>query len=58
MLLDIELGGTTTSFAMLDAIPDVKAEVVFITSHKEYAIQAINSIKTAAYLEVTKVNKP
>lgn len=50
LLLDIELGGTTTSFAMLDAIPDVKAEVVFITSHKEYAIQAINSIKTAAYL--------
>lgn len=50
LLLDIELGNDVTSFNILEALPNLLAEIVFITSHTEYAIKAINKVKPAAYL--------
>ncbi len=50
LLLDIELENNTNSFQIIEAIPNTNAEIIFVTSHKQYAIQAINNVKTAAYL--------
>jgi two-component system LytT family response regulator len=51
LLLDIELNNSTNCFSFLEAIPAQRAEIIFITSHKEYAIQAINKAQALAYLE-------
>ncbi|MBB3123355.1 two-component system LytT family response regulator [Mesoflavibacter sabulilitoris] len=50
LILDIELENNTNSFQILEQIPNTNVEIIFVTSHKDYAIQAINSVKTAAYL--------
>ncbi len=50
LILDIELENNTNSFQILEQIPNTNAEVIFVTSHKNYAIQAINAVKPAAYL--------
>ncbi|MFD2552646.1 LytR/AlgR family response regulator transcription factor [Bizionia sediminis] len=50
LLLDIVLGKNETSFSLLESIPNAKAEVIFITSYKEYAIQAINESQAVSYI--------
>ncbi|GAA4936157.1 LytTR family DNA-binding domain-containing protein [Algibacter agarivorans] len=50
LILDIELDNNTTCFQILENIPNTTAQIIFVTSHKDYAIQVINSVKTAAYL--------
>lgn len=50
LILDIELENNTNSFQILEQIPNTNAEIIFVTSHKDYAIQAINAFSTAAYL--------
>lgn len=50
LMLDIELESNTNSFQILEKIPNTNAEIIFVTSHKDYAIKAINAVKTAAYL--------
>lgn len=50
LLLDIELENNTNSFQIIEALPNINAEIIFVTSHREYAIQAINNVKTAGYL--------
>ncbi len=50
LILDVELGGETNSFHILQRIPNANAEIIFITSHKQYAIEAINSVIPSAYL--------
>ena len=50
LILDIELGHGITSFDFLVRIPKDRFEVIFVTSHKDYAIKAINSAEAAAYL--------
>lgn len=43
LLLDVELANGITSFELLDQIPDWEGKIIFITAHKEYAIEAIKS---------------
>lgn len=50
LLLDIELGNNETSFTLLESIPHANTEIIFITSHKEYAIQAINEAQAVSYI--------
>ena len=50
LLLDVELGNGKTSFALLEKIPYHTAEIIFITSHKEYAVKAINTSNVGSYL--------
>jgi two-component system LytT family response regulator len=48
--LDVELEGSFTSFDFLKRIPKNNFQVVFITSHQDYALKAINDVSAAAYL--------
>lgn len=50
LLLDVKLGNNTTSFDIIEAIPHANAEIIFVTSYEEYAITAINTVTTVAYL--------
>lgn len=50
LILDIELNEEANSFHILQKIPYTNAEIIFITSHKHYAIEAINSVIPSAYL--------
>lgn len=50
LILDIELGHGITSFDFLARIPRDEYEIIFVTSHKEYAIKALNSADAAGYL--------
>lgn len=50
LILDVELENNDTIFKMLDSISTQQSQIIFITSHENYAIQAINSVKSSAYL--------
>lgn len=50
LFLDIELDNGETSFDFLNRIPVKDAQIIFITSHKDYALKAINEVSAAAYL--------
>jgi two-component system LytT family response regulator len=50
LLLDVQLDVNSTSFEIIAAIPHLHAEVIFVTSHEEYAIAAINTVTPVAYL--------
>lgn len=50
LILDIELGHGITSFDFLARIPKDEFEIIFVTSHKDYAIKALNEVNATAYL--------
>lgn len=43
LFLDVELANGVTSFNLLEKIPDWEGKIIFITAHKDYAIDAIRA---------------
>lgn len=43
LFLDVELANGVTSFNLLEKIPDWEGKIIFITAHKDYAIEAIKA---------------
>lgn len=50
LLLDVELENSLSCFSILEALPNITAEIIFVTSHEKYAIEAINTVQTTGYL--------
>ncbi len=56
LFLDIELHGLT-SFDILAAIPDTKAHIIFVTAHKQYAIDAFKYYTVDYLLKPIKIQQ-
>jgi two-component system LytT family response regulator len=50
LLLDIQLDYGLNSFDFLKRISTSTTEIIFITSHEQYALKAINEVSAVAYL--------
>ena len=50
LFLDIAMP-EQTGFSMLNALPDLKAEVIFVTAHPEYALNAFKFTPTGYLLK-------
>ena len=56
LLLDIDLGGDTI-FSFIDSIGNIEGEVIFISSHTEYGVKAVNYNVTGFIVKPIEVNK-
>lgn len=56
LLLDVNLGKDTI-FSFLESIGEVKAEIIFITSHKHFAVKAVNYNITSYVLKPINIQK-